>query len=143
MTQRRRNARVGLALVVAGALLLTGCGGNSREPGDATTASRSTTRSPSDAATGRIITAVEKEFSIDLSEASLSPGTYTFEVENEGSLPHDLTIKGPGVDDKATATLQGGQSGQITVTLQAGSYTLWCSIDGHRAQGMEATVRVA
>lgn len=137
-----RDAGAGLTL--AAALLLAGCSGSGgNEP---TTASSTTDVSPSGessaATAGKAVIAVEKEYSIALSESSLSPGTYTFAVENRGELPHDLTIRGPGVDGQASPMLQGGQAGEVTVTLQEGSYELWCSVGGHRGQGMDETIQV-
>ena len=89
------------------------------------------------------MTAVEKEFSITLSPSTFSPGTYTFNVENQGSFSHNLTIEGPGVDSQASPTLERGKSGELTVTLQKGSYELWCSVDSHKDQGMDITIDVS
>lgn len=138
---RDRGARwAGLA--VAAALLLTGCGGTTggSDGESASPAGPGAASGPSPA--GTVVTAVETEFAIELSESSFSPGRYTFKVQNQGALPHDLTIQGPGVDQQATATLQAGQSGDLPVTLREGTYELWCSIDGHRGQGMEVTIQV-
>jgi uncharacterized cupredoxin-like copper-binding protein len=89
------------------------------------------------------VTATEKEFSIALSRPSFTAGTYTFTVNNVGTFPHNLTVKGPGVDTKATSALQAGSSGQLTVTLQKGSYELWCSVDSHKDKGMDITIQVS
>jgi uncharacterized cupredoxin-like copper-binding protein len=51
-------------------------------------------------------------------------------------------VDGPGVEDKATSTIDPGSSGQLTVSLQHGSYELYCSIDGHKDRGMDLTVQV-
>jgi uncharacterized cupredoxin-like copper-binding protein len=75
--------------------------------------------------------------------STFSPGTYTFNVENQGSFGHHLTIEGPGVDTQATPTIESGQSAQLSVTLQKGSYELWCSVDSHKEQGMDLMVDVS
>ena len=139
MTAGRRKAGAGLAVVAAAALFLAGCGGGSpsKPSGGA-----STTPSSAASSAGTVVTAVEKEFSITLSRSSFSPATYTFKVENQGTFAHNLTIKGPGVDAKASPTVQGGQSGELTVTLQKGSYELWCSVDAHKDMGMDMTIKV-
>jgi uncharacterized cupredoxin-like copper-binding protein len=90
-----------------------------------------------------VLTATEKEFSITLSQSAFKPGTYTFQVSNRGQFPHNLTLEGPGVDRQASPTLQPGQNGTVTVTLQAGSYEIWCSVDSHKDKGMQLKITVA
>ena len=71
----------------------------------------------------------------------VDPGRYTFEVVNAGTVPHALEIEGHGVDQK-TATIAPGKSAKLTVDLtKAGSYEVYCPIDGHRKLGMEAVLR--
>ena len=88
------------------------------------------------------MTVIEKNFSIDLPQTSLMPGTHTFRVQNEGPSPHDLRIKGPGVTNAGSQVINSGGTGEFTVTLRPGTYELWCSVDGHRAQGMDTTITV-
>jgi uncharacterized cupredoxin-like copper-binding protein len=57
--------------------------------------------------------------------------------------PHALELSGPGVSNQKTAVVQPGQSADLAVTLQAGSYDIWCPVPGHRAKGMEVHVDVA
>jgi uncharacterized cupredoxin-like copper-binding protein len=134
----RIRARQSLALLVAAvaAAVLVACGGgNSSSTGGGVAATPT--------ATGTPVTSTETEFSITLSTSSFSPGTYTFTIKNTGTMPHDLVVNGPGVDHQTSPTVQPGGTGQLTVTLQKGSYELWCSIDGHKAQGMDTTIQVS
>ena len=88
----------------------------------------------------------EKEFSITLPAAAktLKPGTYAFAVHNVGKVAHDLKVTGPGVPATAqTALIQPGNQATLTVTLAAGTYTLYCTVPGHRAAGMVTTITVA
>ena len=84
----------------------------------------------------------ESEFTITLPSKTLSAGTYTFKVTNKGKFAHNLTVDGAGVQDKATPTLAPGSTGDLTVTLQKGSYEFYCSVDGHKEMGMDVTVQV-
>jgi plastocyanin len=78
-----------------------------------------------------------------LDNASFTPGTYTFNIKNTGSFPHNLAIEGPGVDKKTSTTQSGVASGStLTVALQKGSYELWCSVDSHKAKGMDTHITV-
>jgi uncharacterized cupredoxin-like copper-binding protein len=85
----------------------------------------------------------ETEFKITLPAEKFAPGKLTFTVKNAGKIPHDLVVSGPGVSGAAkTPLLSSGQSATLTVTLAAGSYTLYCSVPGHRAAGMSAKLTV-
>jgi uncharacterized cupredoxin-like copper-binding protein len=91
---------------------------------------------------GTAVTATEQEFSITLSAKTFKAGAYTFNVHNAGKYSHNLTIEGPGVDKQASPTMPGGGSSALTVTLQKGSYELWCSVDSHKDKGMDMHIEV-
>jgi uncharacterized cupredoxin-like copper-binding protein len=86
----------------------------------------------------------ETEFKIALpSVATLPAGKVTFVVQNAGKVQHDLAVKGPGVAGTSkTPLLSPGQSAKLTVSLTTGTYTLYCSVPGHEAAGMEAKLSV-
>ena len=129
----------GLTLLAA-AVTLASCSGESRNP--ATTAVPSTSAGTAAAAPGTAMTVTESEFTITLPSKTLSAGTYTFKVTNKGKFAHNLTVDGAGVQDKATPTLAPGSTGDLTVSLQKGSYEFYCSVDGHKEMGMDVTVQV-
>ncbi|MBF6424047.1 cupredoxin domain-containing protein [Nocardia cyriacigeorgica] len=89
------------------------------------------------------VTVEETEFSIALSSAALSPGTYTFVVQNNGNSTHDLVIEGPGVNSARSETVDGGETTELTVALQPGTYELWCSVGSHREFGMSTMLMVS
>ena len=74
-------------------------------------------------------------------KATGQPGPVTFKMQNKASVPHDLVVQGPGVQGK-TPIQQGGGVGQFKATLKAGTYTYFCSVDGHRAAGMQGKITV-
>jgi uncharacterized cupredoxin-like copper-binding protein len=136
-----------LVFTTVAVLLFSGCGGGDSSSSSSDSPSGSNSSSPSETTSSNApqsneVTAVEKEFSITLTPDTFSPGTYTFKVENQGEFPHNLTIEGPGVDAKASPTMDAGESSELTVTLQKGSYELWCSVDSHKEQGMDITIDV-
>ncbi len=88
------------------------------------------------------MTATETEFHIALSTTTFSAGTYTFTAVNRGQLSHTLVINGPGVNNMKTSMLAAGQSGSVTVTLRAGTYDIYCSVPGHKAEGMDVHITV-
>jgi mono/diheme cytochrome c family protein len=73
--------------------------------------------------------------------ANGTPGAVTFKMQNKSSVQHDLVVQGPGVNGK-TAIVSNGATGQFKATLKAGSYTFFCSVDGHRAAGMQGKIVV-
>jgi hypothetical protein len=89
---------------------------------------------------GTRIAVTEEEYSITLPRTNFTAGIYTFVVDNYGLAGHDLAIKGPGVD--VVKRLPPGSQGEIVVTLQPGTYELWCSISDHGTRGMQQTVTV-
>ena len=84
----------------------------------------------------------EVDYKIRLPETTLKAGKYSFEVQNQGKVPHNLVIKGTGVDE-ATSDLAPGVSESLTVELKPGSYEFYCSIPGHRQLGMDQKVTVS
>jgi plastocyanin len=93
--------------------------------------------------TGTRVTAILTDFHIALSQQSFRPGPYTFTARNAGQVTHALEITGPGAPGThATSNIAPGQSADLTVTLQAGSYEIICPVDGHKSLGMDVTITV-
>jgi uncharacterized cupredoxin-like copper-binding protein len=127
-------------ILIAAAVTLASCSSESSNP--ANTAIPSTSASATAAAPGTAMAVAESEFTITLPSKTLTAGTYTFNVTNKGKFAHNLTVDGAGVQDKATPTLAPGSTGDVTVSLQKGSYEFYCSVDGHKEMGMDVTVQV-
>ncbi|MBV8258763.1 MAG: hypothetical protein JO073_13180 [Actinobacteria bacterium] len=81
----------------------------------------------------------EVEFKITVAK-SVKAGKTTFVVTNAGKIQHNLAISGPGVKQTSTALINPGAKASLTVTLKKGTYTVWCTVPGHKAAGMVATV---
>ena len=73
-------------------------------------------------------------------DVSATAGSITIDFTNMSSLPHDVTIEGNGASG-ATDTITDSTT-STTVDLEPGTYTFFCSVDGHRAAGMEGTLTV-
>jgi len=84
----------------------------------------------------------ETEFSLDPANITLDqPGTYAFRAVNGGNAVHSLEIEGQGIEEE-TATIQPGQSAELEVNLDPGSYKLYCPVGNHEERGMVGTVTV-
>jgi plastocyanin len=90
------------------------------------------------------VTFTETEFKIATDSTTLKSGSYTFNVVNKGQFPHDLLVATPdGSQIAKSPTIAPGQSATVQVNLPAaGTYTIWCDVDAHRAQGMQGTLTV-
>ena len=108
-----------------------------------TSSSTTSTTSGGGGGAGQTVQVSEKEFEITLPSTTLKPGSYTFDLSNDGQQPHDLTIDGPGVSDEKTPVIKGGQHATLKVKLTAGEYDFYCSVPGHKQLGMDVKVKVA
>ena len=55
--------------------------------------------------------------------------------KNDSSTPHNIALEGNGLDEKGEVVDSGGVS-EVSVTLKVGTYTFYCSVQGHREAGM-------
>jgi uncharacterized cupredoxin-like copper-binding protein len=74
---------------------------------------------------------------------SLPPGETTFTVTNTGEHEHNIEIEGNGVERELAANLAPGETGELTITLEPGTYTVYCPVGDHREEGMVTTLLVA
>lgn len=79
------------------------------------------------------------EFSITLSPSTIPPGPVQFEVHNGGSMEHNIAVKTTSI---ASANIGSGASATVTGDLDAGDYTIICTIAGHEAAGMASVLTV-
>jgi plastocyanin len=93
-------------------------------------------------AAGRTVKVSEVDYKIKLPQTTFAAGTHTFDVSNDGKVPHNLTLAGPG-GKKATPDIASGKSASLTVKLKAGTYDFFCSIPGHKQLGMDEKVTVS
>jgi len=91
----------------------------------------------------KTVAVTESEFKIQLPKDHLSPGSYKFDLTNEGQIGHDLVVEGPGVDDEKTPVIDGGKTAVLTVDLKSGTYKLYCSVPGHEQAGMKLELKVS
>jgi uncharacterized cupredoxin-like copper-binding protein len=121
--------RIGPAALTLAALL-AGCGGGGSGGGSADAPS-----GPAD------IRVVAKEYRFEPADLAIDAGKPSVvEVENIGSIPHDLTVR----KGDFKLTVQRNQTGRKTLTVDGpGTYEIYCSLPGHKSAGMhgELTVR--
>ena len=69
-------------------------------------------------------------------------GVVKIVLTNKAIVPHNIAIKGNGVDVKGDVVSSGATS-TVTAVLKPGTYTFYCSVPGHEAAGMQGTLTVA
>lgn len=116
-----------LAILAATGVLLAACGGGA--DGEAAAADG-----------GSAVTIASGDLWFDPETVSVGAGEVEFTLDNsEGAVEHDLVIEELG--DLEVAYAAPGETVTGTAELEAGTYTFYCSIPGHRS-AMEGTLEV-
>jgi plastocyanin len=122
-----------LLVLLALPLALVACGGGDEGDGGAV--------EEGGAAASETLHVTATDFAFDPNAITASNGNLTFEVMNEGGAPHALAIRGTGVDESSD-TVDGGQSTTFEVSLENGSYEIFCPVGDHADRGMVGTLQV-
>lgn len=85
------------------------------------------------------VTVTEREFKITPSIHKVPAGPVRLVVKNTGKYSHALAVAGKGVS-KRTPLIKPGKSAVLLVTIKSGTYSLWCPVPGHAAQGMKSSL---
>ena len=73
-------------------------------------------------------------------DATAPSGQLRITSENPQSVDHNIAVDGSGVDEKGPV-VQNDVS-EVSVDLQPGEYSFYCSVPGHREGGMEGKLTV-
>ena len=133
-----RLSLLGTVVVVA---VASGCGGGTGDRVESST--NSSANSSATRPIAQTVRISETEYKLTPSSVALpKTGTYEFKIVNKGTITHALEIEGKGVEQKSSE-IGPGASTTIDVTFKtAGSYEMYCPVDGHRNQGMEGKIAV-
>ena len=97
---------------------------------------------PAEAAPSRLLIEA-REFNFTLSRAAIARGPAIVQLANRGEDPHDLRIaRIRGKRRGAIAEVLPSEVGEWEGRLRQGRYRLTCTLEGHRALGMRARLRV-
>jgi uncharacterized cupredoxin-like copper-binding protein len=133
------------AQIIAVVLILVGvvgCGAGGGSAGGGGGAEDAQAPSGAKESVVKTIRVKETEFALKPAEITLEkPGTYLFKAVNSGGTVHALEVEGQGIEEE-TEEIQPGQSAELKVKLEAGTYELYCPVDGHKEEGMEGKVIV-
>src|SRR6266540_2186985 len=68
-------------------------------------------------------------------------GNVTIDFDNPSPLTHDVCLEGSSGEIGCSDMIAQGAA-SLSEDLKPGKYTFYCSVDGHRAAGMEGTLTV-
>lgn len=134
-----------IVIVALAGLMLGGCESVNEEAISAESYSQDTLDDPVlPAGPGGTITVESFEWGFEILDNTAVEGPVTVELSNIGGTAHDFTIDEALGDTKSVPPqpLPPGETASGTLQLFSGEYTYYCSVPGHRAQGMEGTITI-
>lgn len=100
---------------------------------------------PEPAGPGGELVVEADEFFFEIVEATVAEGTIAVNLTNVGGAEHNFVIDGAVGDTTSVpdqAFLPPGETAEGELELFAGEYVFYCSVPGHRAQGMEGVLEI-
>jgi plastocyanin len=139
-----RVARVKRAvLLIALLAALAGCGGGDDDDGaQATQAEETTPDSGGASQTLQIEADPSGALRFTTESLQANAGEVTIVMENPSSVPHNVAIRGNGVDEKGEIVGKDATS-EVSATVEPGTYEFYCSVPGHEAAGMKGELTVS
>ena len=77
----------------------------------------------------------------DKKAGTVKTGTVTVKLTNESPLEHNVAVAQGSREVGHSDTIKGSET-ELKVDLRPGTYEFYCTVDGHRAAGMEGTLTV-
>jgi plastocyanin len=130
-----------LLTVLALAFAVAACGGDDDEASDEPAAEETTTHEEGSDGSHLTLTADPSGSpAFDQTELTAAAGEVTIELVNDSGTDHNVEVEGNGVEEVSDTISEG--STELTLTLEPGEYEYYCTVDGHKAAGMEGTLTV-
>jgi plastocyanin len=136
-----------LVLMVAlGALApfaLAACGGGGGN-NTTTSAAPTTTTTQASGGGGQTLSLTADSNALAYQETSLSakPGSATIDFNNPSAIGHDVCVQDSSGKEVGCSDIIQQSKTTLNVSLKPGTYTYFCSVDGHEAAGMKGTLTV-
>lgn len=146
----KRKLAVTLCVASLAPLALVACGDDDEEP--ATTAGGAETTEATETTGGGgtggggdtvdITAAPDGSLAYQEESVTAEAGEVTIELDNPASLGHDVQVETPEGENLGGTEVISEDTATTTLELDAGDYTFYCSVPGHREGGMEGTLKV-
>jgi plastocyanin len=132
-----------LALLTLTAVGVAACGGDDDDDDGGDTAATTETTVESDGGASVSLTAnPDGELAYEESTLSAPAGMVTIEFDNPASIGHDVVVEDQNANEITRTDVITGDTATAVGEFEAGDYTYYCSVDGHRDAGMEGTLTV-
>jgi len=130
-----------ILIAAIAALAFAGCGGDDETTSAATTEDVNTfaTTTPDESFA---VAADPSQLAYTETEISVPAGSVTVDFENPSSTPHDVVVEDADGNELMRTEEISESAVTATAELDAGTYTFYCSVAGHREAGMEGTLTV-
>lgn len=131
MSRLRRQSAIALACAVGALAALAATGPAAASPANAAVPAR--------------VLVTAREYSLALSRPKVAAGPAIVQLYDYGEDPHDLKLQRDGSNRVfSVGEVAPGETGRLDLKLRRGSrYQLWCSLEGHAALGMTATLKTS
>ena len=114
----------------------------SKKPAPAKKPPPSAKKPPSAGSTLKVSADPTGQLAYQQTSLSAKPGNVTVDFTNQAPLQHDFCVQQGSRQLGCTPIIQGASASKTFNNLKAGSYTFFCSVDGHEAAGMKGTLTV-
>ena len=140
-----------LAVLALAAVGLAACGGGDDDDGEGGTTA--TTEAPAgdegttdtDSAGGsqvQLVADPSGNLAYEQSSLDATATEVTIDFTNEAAVPHDVRVEDADGNDVGGTDIFTKGAESVTLDLEPGEYTFFCSVPGHREAGMEGTLTV-
>jgi len=132
-----------VALCAMAPLALAACGSSSSS--SSTTAASSTTSTTQAAGGGgQTLSLAADPSALAYQQSSLSAkaGKATIDFDNPSAIGHDVCVQDSSGKEVGCSDIIQQSKTTLNVDLKPGTYTYFCSVDGHEAAGMKGTLTV-
>jgi plastocyanin len=83
------------------------------------------------------------QLAYDTDSLTAKAGDVTIDFDNQSEVGHDVCVKSSSGDEIGCSDIVTGDSTTLDAgDLKPGTYTFYCSVDGHEAAGMTGTLKV-
>ena len=137
-----KNLALLFALLALAAVGVAACGGDDDDDGETTEAATETTTTSDGGASVSLTANPDGELAYEESTLSAPAGTVTIEFDNPASIGHDVVVEDQNATEITRTDVITGDMATAVGEFEAGDYTYYCSVDGHRDAGMEGTLTV-